>query len=224
MPHDSPATDAGTGRPVEELIAAAKENIRRGMEPRTPDSWAPVNRREMRDDVDRFRNERMPVPLNGPDALRVLALAMEYYEHAAEVMTRTSIVFAELDAETDELRDRCVRAIMHERDPLEDQNAPEFFKFTGGRYSKSQTGAEKLVDLTPAMLTHLEERRRLAAKKAEAEKEMGVARRRHATAVTYANAFIFHADSVITGSVAESFAPRPDVTAGDTDRGSHAEA
>lgn len=240
MSQDSPATAAGTeARTVADFPATGTNGEviryagngktyqwRRGQWQETdgtPDTWAPVNRREMRDDVDRFRNERMPIPRDNGDALRLLTLAMEYYEHAAEVATRTSIAFAELDAETDELRDRCARAIMHERDPLEDQNSPEFFRFTGGRYSKSQTGAEKLVDLAPAMVGHLEDRRKLAARKLEAEKEMGVARRRHATAVTYANAFIFHADTVITGTVAEVITTRPDVTAGDTDRGSHAE-
>lgn len=197
MPQDIPATDAGT-------------------DAGTPDTWAPVNRRTMRDDVDRFRNERMPVPATQREALALLALSMEYYEHAAEVMTRTTLALAELDAETDELRDRCMRAIMHERDPGEDQNNPDYFKYSGGRYSKSQTGAEKLVDLAPVMVTHLEERRRLAAKKSEAEKEIGVARRRHATAITYSNAYTFH-------SVGAESSGRPDVTAGDSERGSLAE-
>lgn len=222
MPQDSPATDAGTEATPPRTTRDAKDvETDRG----TPDTWAPVNRRTMRDDVDRFRNQRMPVPKDTADALRLLELALEYYEHAAEVVTRTSSAFAELDAETDELRDRCMRAIMHERDPGEDQNNPEFFKFTGGRYSKSQTGAEKLVDLAPAMVTHLEERRRLAAKKGEAEKEIGVARRRHATAITYANAFIFSLTRIEMHGIGDTDAAvRADVTAGDTDRGSLAEA
>lgn len=250
MSQDSPATDAGTESRTTALRSAFVRGLDRCREIKetygtwpsltgrvelagdefptdgdTPDTWAPINRRTMRDDVDRFRNERMPVPQNGLDALRVLALSMEYYEHASEVFTRTAAAFSELDAEGDKIHDDCIRAIMTERDPIDDDKRPEFYRLTGGRYSKSQTGAEKLVDLAPAMATYLGERRELATKKAEAEKEMGVARRRHATAITYSNAFIFFSLAKVEalGVGHSDAAARADVAAGDTDRASLAE-
>lgn len=84
MPKDSPATDAGTEERRDRDI---------------PDHWAPVNRREMRDDVDRFRNVRMQIPRTLDEARQLVELALEYFEHAHEVTTRTQNTLADLDAE-----------------------------------------------------------------------------------------------------------------------------
>lgn len=141
MPHDSPATDAGTDeRPPR--TARAAHDVENDHD--TPDSWAPVNRRTMRDDVDFFRNRRMPIPGNRFDALTLAALALEYYEHAHEVATRTARTVLELEAET-------------LVDPFEGA-AAEHYRVT-------------------------------LHKKGEADKELAVADRRHATALAYLNTF-----------------------------------
>lgn len=246
MSQDSPATVAGTDarpnrRAMREVLRRAVEidgvinldvdgfNVLRelaevGAEDRdTPDSWAPVNRRSMRDDVDRFRNERMPVPAGLFDSLELVALALEYYEYATEVATRTATAFAALTLETDQIRDRCIQAIMSPaaadfvgsgRVATLDADAM-LIGATGGRYSKTITGAKELADLAPFMVAHLEERAQLATKKAEAEKELGVARRRHATAITFAQAHTFAG----ADSVRDLAAAIPDVSAGDSEGG-----
>lgn len=176
MTQDSPATDAGTDagpdRVLRDILRRAVEvdgivsldlegfttlksfAEHRIAERTTPDTWAPINRREMRDDVDRFRNERMPVPVARFEAMALAALALEYFEHAHEVATRTSKAL-------DEMNDDYLEAIAMVPPPE-----------PGCVYDRLKG-----------------ERRRLAAKMDEANKELAVATRRHATALAYLNTF-----------------------------------
>lgn len=212
MPHDSPATDAGTDeRPTEQTDA------------NTPDTWAPINRRTMRDDVDRFRNERMQSPANLAAALALTVLALEYYEHAQEVATRSVATLATLDMEGDQLREQWTRILLGEAMGLSvDQREAG----AGGATAKSRNAAKEIIDTIPAMVAHNEHRAKIAQKKAEAEKELGVARRRHATAITFAHAFTFATADAISDPATiagTNGAAVPDVQAGDSEHGTLSE-
>jgi hypothetical protein len=153
-----------------------------------PDAWAPRNRAgQPRDQIDRYLNERVASPTSIAEAMVQLHLALEFYEHAQEIAVEDASVFYDVCREEGLVREAWMMALMT---PI-DQRSPTEAAALGEAFAKSRSAAADLVDTTRPMETFLKRKGELARAKAVAEKDLGIARRRHATAVVALQALTF---------------------------------